>query len=330
MDDRQLRKIFASTLVLSLIVFLIYAMIPYITAVFGAIILYTLFRPIQKEIMQKTSLAEQGSAIAVIIISLLIVTIPLILVLNAAYSELSGISIDYEPALESLESFDELIPQVDLTGLAQREFSKIGDVASDMLFETVHGLGNLMLNLVLMYFFLYYLFTTKRQVKLKICDFSPFNSKNTGKLIKEFKNITNTTILVTGVIAVLQGTLLGLGFWIFGIPGAVLWGLVAAILSFLPIVGPPIIWLPAVIILFINGQTNYAIGLLIWGLFLSNIDNLIRPQLQKRVGNIHPLISILGVFIGIPLFGLVGVVIGPLMLSYLLLMVKMYQEEYID
>jgi predicted PurR-regulated permease PerM len=336
MDDKQLKKVFASALVLFLILFLLYALMPYKTAVFGAIILYSLFRPLYKALSTKTPLGETLSALLVMLITLAVVIIPLIFVLNTAYAELRYVVSDYRPILELVRStnlmgtLDDLIPGLSLSKIIMGEVAKIGELAGDLLFSTFQSIGAGLLNITLMYFLLYYMLTGEKDLKLRMCSFSPFNRANTLKLMREFKSITYTTIVVTGVIAIIQGTLLGLGFHIFGIKGAVLWGVIAALLSFLPIVGPPLIWIPVVLIKFLMGDVTTAVGFLIWGLFLSNVDNVIRPGLQRKIGNIHPLISIVGVFIGLPIFGIIGIIIGPLMLSYLVLMLKMYREEYMD
>jgi predicted PurR-regulated permease PerM len=146
--------------------------------------------------------------------------------------------------------------------------------------------------------------------------------------VQECKRVTYATIVATGLIALIQGILITLAFLVFDIQGAFFWGFITAFLSFLPVVGPTLIWLPGSVFLFIQHRIGAGIALMVWGILLTNIENFLRPMLQKRVGKIHPLISLIGVFIGIPLFGLLGIVIGPLLLSYFLLIIRMVREEY--
>jgi predicted PurR-regulated permease PerM len=101
------------------------------------------------------------------------------------------------------------------------------------------------------------------------------------------------------------------------------------ILAFLPVVGIPIIWIPVAVLQFVEGNVMGGIAIAIWGTFLSTIDNFLRPMIQRRVGSIHPFVSILGAVIGVSAFGLVGVVVGPLLLSYFILMVRMFNEEHV-
>jgi predicted PurR-regulated permease PerM len=142
--------------------------------------------------------------------------------------------------------------------------------------------------------------------------------------------VTYSVVISTGTIAVLQGALLGLAFYIFGLPGALLWGFVAAVLSFLPVVGPSLVWGPASLLMLLTQNYVAGIGILVFGLVLSNVDNFLRPLIQRQVGRMHPLVSLIGIFIGIPIFGILGLIIGPLMLSYFFLTLKMFREEYLS
>jgi predicted PurR-regulated permease PerM len=199
-----------------------------------------------------------------------------------------------------------------------------------LFFGTLSALSQTVISAVIMYFVLYFLLTTKRHdLQRGVQALVPFSKANTIRLANEFKRITFSTILTSGLIAVIQGFLLTLTFFIFNLPGAYLWGFTGSLMAFVPLIGISSIWVSTVIILLVGGQFWVALGVLGCGLFISTIDNFIRPLVQKKVGSIHPLVSILGIFIGISLFGLLGIVIGPLMLTYFLLTVRMFKEEYI-
>ena len=158
----------------------------------------------------------------------------------------------------------------------------------------------------------------------------PFNEENTATFIDEFSRIVRTTITSSGAVALIQGAILTITFLIFDIQGAILWGFIATILSFVPVFGSTLVWVPATIIQLL--QVDYAAGIaiLIAGLFASVLDNFLRPIIQKKVGEIHPFLSLLGIVIGVSLFGLIGIVIGSLLLSYFLLTVKMFSKEYLS
>jgi predicted PurR-regulated permease PerM len=199
---------------------------------------------------------------------------------------------------------------------------------STLLVGAVKGFTNILISLTILYFVLYYLFINNDNLKKKLHDIIPFNNKHTKQLVDECRTVTYATIVATGLIALVQGALITAAFLVFNIQGAFFWGFIAALMSFLPVVGPTLIWLPASVFLFFQNRIGAGIALVVWGLLITNIENFLRPMLQKKMGKIHPLISLIGVFIGIPLFGLLGIVIGPLLLSYFLLIVKMVREEY--
>jgi predicted PurR-regulated permease PerM len=148
------------------------------------------------------------------------------------------------------------------------------------------------------------------------------------KFSKALRDSTYSNVLGQGIIAITQGILLANGFWLFGIPDPIFWGVIGTFISFLPVVGAPTLCIPASIILFANDHTLRGILLLAYGLlFIGNIDNVLRMIINKRVGNTHPIITVIGVFIGIPLFGILGLVFGPLLLSYFLLLLEIYQTN---
>lgn len=187
-----------------------------------------------------------------------------------------------------------------------------------------------MISVVILIFLLYYLLVRSKQISQAFVDIIPFSKKNARKLSEEFSNVTKSVVITSGLIALIQGILLGIGFAIAGFPGPILWGFIAAVLSFLPVVGPTLIWLPAGIIALTQHDYFGGIFILIWGFASSQSDNFTRPRFQQRVGKIHPLISIVGIFAGLSLFGMIGVIIGPLILSYFFLTTKMFKEEYLD
>jgi len=125
------------------------------------------------------------------------------------------------------------------------------------------------------------------------------------------------------------GLLAGLGYWVFGLDEPWFWGAITGFMSFIPVVGTAAVWIPAGIYQLVNGETWQGWGILLFGLvIITNIDNVVRFALQKKFADVHPLITVLGVIVGLRWFGITGIVFGPLLISYFLLMIKMYREEF--
>jgi len=158
----------------------------------------------------------------------------------------------------------------------------------------------------------------------------PFSAQNTEKLRQRFRDVTTSTIIGTGLTAAIQGTLVGLGFALAGIPNALFWGVVTMVFAILPVVGSGLVWAPAALALYFDHRYGAAIGLAVWGaIVVGNVDYVIRPMVFRRWANIHPLVTLIGALAGVPYFGILGLLIGPLALSYFFELIRMYREEYL-
>jgi len=195
----------------------------------------------------------------------------------------------------------------------------------------ISTIGQRLVEFIIMYFVLFYLLVGDKSAFAQgLQNAIPFNKKNTSRLLEQFISLVRTILVSTGLIAVLQGVILTTTFLLLGIEGAFLWGFVTMLLAFLPVVGPPVIWVPTLALQIIQGDIFTAIGVLIGGILHTLVDEVLRPFVQKRVGEIHPLITLVGVITGLKLFGLLGIIIGPLLISYVLLVAAMFNEEYLS
>jgi predicted PurR-regulated permease PerM len=187
-----------------------------------------------------------------------------------------------------------------------------------------------LLGFFIMLFVMFYSLQSGRGNFERVRALIPLAPNLKDKLIEEIKSVTWAVVYGQVVTALIQGTLGGLGFLIFGVPNAVLWGFVMIVLSFLPLIGTPIIWAPAGIFLILSGATARGIGLLLWGgIVVMNVDNFLKPRLISGQSNIHPVVVLLGVLGGLKLFGFIGLVAGPLTLALLIALVRFYEEEYL-
>jgi predicted PurR-regulated permease PerM len=182
----------------------------------------------------------------------------------------------------------------------------------------------------LIIFLMYYLLVDSERVLDTFRYYFPLTNRNVNLLIAEIASRTRALILGQFLIALIQGSLGAVGFLIFGIPGVILWGFVMTVLSFIPFLGSFLIWFPAGVIMLAHGNLISGFGILIWGAGLvGTIDNLIRPKLTSALGKIHPVTVLLGVFIGIKEWGFIGLVLGPITISVLLILIRMFREEYL-
>jgi predicted PurR-regulated permease PerM len=186
------------------------------------------------------------------------------------------------------------------------------------------------LNLTISFFGVYYLFLRPRETWDALRPFIPFSAHNAEKLRQDFRDVTTSTLLGTGLSAAVHGILVGIAFWLAGLPNAALWGVVTGVFSILPVVGSGMVWGPGAIALLLAHRPVAALLLALWGLVVvGNVDYVIRPMVARRWAHIHPLVTLVGALVGVPYFGLLGLLVGPLAVSYFFELIDMYREEYL-
>ncbi|KGK99492.1 permease [Methanococcoides methylutens] len=335
--ERSVKMVLALLCIIILAIVLSYALLPYINAFLGAFILYVIFKPVYCLLTERFKLRKDASALSVMMMSIILVLIPLYFLFVSIVGELEIVissiatNISYVDITENINYLNEIAPDLDIQEKVVNIASTVGTYTSKYILSALQNISGQIISLTIMFFLLYYLFTsTNTGFDDKLKEFVPFNNRNTEIILRELKNVIQSTLIATLLIALLQGTLIGLTFYAMGIQGATLWGAVTAILSFLPVVGAPLVWIPAAIIQLALKNYVAGIAILVVGIIISNIDNVLRPLIQKKVGAMHPFVSLLGIFVGIYLFGIIGIVVGPLLISTFLLVLKMFNEEYIQ
>jgi predicted PurR-regulated permease PerM len=202
---------------------------------------------------------------------------------------------------------------------------KLVGIARKALEGTVSIVGTIAFMYIILYFLLNNIFAVERWLRGSL----PLKQANSNRIINEAKSSIYGNAVGIPIVAIAQGVIGMIGYAIFGSREWFLLGLLTAITSVIPIIGAMIIYLPLGIYMLSIGNTWQGIGILIWGfLIIGSTDNIIRLYLQKQMNDVHPLITILGVTIGVPLFGFLGVIFGPLILSLFLILTKIYVDEF--
>ncbi|MDQ3075672.1 MAG: AI-2E family transporter [bacterium] len=184
-------------------------------------------------------------------------------------------------------------------------------------------------NFTLMLLAIFYFLKDGRDWKKSLVKLSPLTDTDDHKIVNRITKAVNGVIKGYLLIALLQGILMSIGLWIFGIANPALWGVVAAIGSLIPMVGTAFVSAPAIIFLFATGSTTSAIGLLIWAIVVvGTVDNILNPHLIGGKINVPPLVILFSVLGGISLLGPVGVIVGPLTISFLYTLISIYKNQF--
>jgi len=318
----------AALVVLLLGAALIIALAPYATGIIGIPVLYAIFAPMHDWLGMR--MRPRLAAVLVVVVALFLIVVPGVsfagLIVGQA-QEIAG-GVIRNPVLGRLRELKlggiDLGPR--LADLGTQVVAWIGSSA----FGLVGTATRLALNLTISLFGLFYLLLQPQDTWQAVRPYIPFSAKNTEKLAQRFRDVTSATIIGTGLTAAVQGLLVGIGFWVTNLPNAVFWGVVTMVFAILPVVGSGLVWGPGALALFVSGRAWPGVLLAVWGaVVVGNVDYVVRPRIFKRWANIHPLVTLLGALAGVPFFGILGLLIGPLALSYFFELIKMYREEYL-
>lgn len=325
-------KYLAIGLIVVLGVFLFIFSLHILTALLSAAILYILFKPLFLYLVLKIKINKSISAAIVIVLSFLIIVLPL-----------SGLSVMIINKIANFQNHPEILNDIvnkvqhlvgsnfDLKDMLHKSINDISKWTMGVFSNIMSGAISLFVSLIVLYFSLFFMYKSYEKFESILLKYLPFETKSSLQFATELKKMSYSNILGQGLIGLSQGIIVAVGFLIFGIPDPLFWGFISVFVCFLPIVGAPIIFVPAGIIELSSGNTFAGIGILLWGgILVTLIDNFLRQFISKKIANTHPLITIIGVIIGVPVFGLIGLVIGPFMISYFILLFKMYEVNYMN
>lgn len=315
----------AAALVAALGVAIAIALTPFASGLLGIAVLYVICAPAHRRLSRR--IPPRVSAVIVLSVALVLVMLPLAVVVGIVISEAPATIEALQKSAVRLETLRvggiDVGAQMATAGgtavawLSQQAFAFFGTAARGTL------------SLVIAFFGLYYLLLYPGAVWSGVRDFLPFSDATADHLRDRFHSVTEATLVGTAFTAIVQGSLVGLAFWVLGLPSAAFWGVITAMVSVLPMLGSALVWVPGVVVLAMNQRWGAAVALAGIGFFAANVDNIIRLVVFKKVSNIHPMATLIGAFAGLKYFGLLGVLLGPLAIAYFFEMLKMYRQEYV-
>lgn len=204
---------------------------------------------------------------------------------------------------------------------------KLSDTIPSFLNDTF----NLFLNIALLLFILYYMLVHGKDLESYLIKVIPLKNANVHLLALETKRIVKVSALGIPIISIVQGLTATIGYYLFGVKEYVLWGFLTGVLAFFPIVGTMIVYVPLVLFMFVSGSTSQAIGLGVYNVIVTgNIDYVVRITLLNKMGHIHPVITVIGVIAGLGMFGFIGLIFGPLLVNYVILLYRIYTNEFLE
>ncbi len=306
-----------------------FEMTPYLSGVLGAITIYVLLRKPMKILINK-GWNPQLAAVFLLILSIIGILIPVTGVVLMLSNKISNVAKNSERVIEAVKHQIEIIENYlgfDLN--SQIDTSQVSSIVSEKLQSLAGGTFEIVLSIFIMYFLLYYMLTNRRKLKESLYEYIPLKVENLKIIGKDINAMVRSNAFGIPLVAIAQGIVALIGFLIFGIENPIFWFMMVTIGSMIPFVGGLLGIVPAFILTYANGDAFQAWGILLYGVIIvGSTDNIIRLYVLKKLDNVHPLITLIGVIIGVPLFGFIGLIFGPLLLSLFLVVVKIYKKEY--
>lgn len=304
---------------------------PYMSGFLGAATLYIIVVGQHRYLISKLNFKKGLSAILIVLEVLVFILLPLTGLAFLVIDTVSGITINPEQILANVNDFIHSIEEkIGYDLFTPANLSILPRAGTNILQILGNSIYLFVINVVVILFVLYYMLYSNKEFETAIREMLPFKEENKQILAEETKLIIQANAIGIPLMAIIQGFFAYLGYLFFGVEGALLYSILTAFSTILPLVGTMIVWVPLGISLLIGGDIVNGVGLLIYGIIvIGGVDNVARLLLQKRLADIHPLITVFGVLIGIPIFGFWGVIFGPLLLSLFILFFNMYRHEYV-
>ncbi len=345
MSDNNYSKNFflAALFVLAVLTFLIVK--PLFIALVSAGILAYIFYPVYKYLLSKTK-NKMISALIIIIALAVIISIASYSMVNVLTKEGYTLFITAKQKLSSNSlvetdcvanpslfcNFNNKIinfmrdPQVKF--YLEDTISKLSSYITTETFAFISNLPLFIIDMVVMFFAIYYLLKDGTDFISKIKKAIPLKSHHVDDIIKQFDNFTFATLYGKLITSLIQGTVGGLLFFALGLSTPLIAGIVMAFFAFLPVIGTPIIWLPTAFTLLIEGSTTKGLILILGGTIMTaSVDNILKPMIIGNRAHLHPAIVLVGIFGGIFLVGPIGIIVGPLIISLLISFIEVYYKE---
>lgn len=328
-SPRIIRQIFTLLLVLLLGGLIFKEMLPYLSGVLGAITLYVLLKGWMAKLLHK-NWSPNVAASFLMFMSFISILLPItgaIMMLGNKIGKAAKNSERLVAAVKLQLSKWEHYLGFNITD--QLDASSISENVTSSITSILGGTFSTLIAISIMYFLLFYMLKNRNELSEYLTNYIPIGENNVKTLATEVNGMVRSNALGIPLVAMAQGIVALIGFLIFGVESPFFWALVVTIGSMIPFVGNFLGTIPVFIIAISNGEAFQAWGVLLYGIVVVGVtDNFIRLYVLNKLDDVHPLITLVGVLIGIPLFGFIGLIFGPLLISLFLLLIKIYKNEY--
>ena len=328
-NDR-LRQLLLLLLIILLGYLLVTELYVFLPGLLGGITVYIISRALYFRCVYEFKWKKGWTALLFILVCLVLISIPVYISAKLITPKINDMVHNQEKIVQGIKVFSDKVSAFTGFKLLTPDNTKaISLKISSFIPKILNSTANVATNILMMFFILYYLLVSGKEIEKYLNQIIPLKRHNVNQLADETKLMIRANAIGIPIICIVQGIFATLGYWIFGVEDWALWGFLTGIFAFFPLVGTMIIWVPMVVFMLASGNTWPAVGLGIYSLVVTgNVDYITRLGLLKKRGNVHPMVTVLGVIAGLNLFGFMGLIFGPLLVSYFIILVKIYINEF--
>ncbi|OAD45074.1 AI-2E family transporter [Polaribacter atrinae] len=328
---RMIRQVFVLVLILFILILIFRELIPYLSGVLGAVTIFVLLRKGMVYLVNKKWKPNLAAAFLILVsfIGILLPISGILLMLANKVSDVVGNSEEvvkeFKTQLTSLES------KVGYSFADSIDAAEVSSWITDSLQGFVGSTFNIFISVGLMYFLLYFMLVNETILRKSLYKYVPINEVNLKIIGSEAQSMVRSNTIGIPLVAIAQGIIALIGFLIFDINNPFFWFTIVTVGSMIPFIGTFVGILPVFMLTLASGDSFAAWGILIYGIVVvGSTDNIIRLLVLKKLDDVHPLITLIGVIVGVPLFGFIGLIFGPLLISLFLVIVKIYRKEFVE
>jgi len=329
-DNERVKQVSFLLIILLLTFVLFKELYTFFPGFLGAVTMYILSRKFMFRLVEKRHWKKSVAAALLMFLSFIIVLLPFGMLINMLTDKIGYAVSHSQEMIAGIEKLNLRIKgSTNIDVLSQVKLERLQGYLTSVLPTLLGATFNTLTAIAILYFILYFMLVNAREMEAWLYEYIPLKDENVLRLGTEFHKLVIANAVGIPAIALIQGIVSLIGYFIFQVPQPVFWFAVTCFTAMLPVVGAAAVYVPMGLYLLGTGMTWQGIGVLIYGFaVVGTSDNIFRFMLAKRIGDVHPLITVFGVLIGVNLFGFIGLIFGPLLISMFILLLEIYSNEF--
>ena len=329
-SEVKIKQFFLLVVVIVMAALICFHLSLFVPSLLGAITLYVITRKYNLYLQEEKNWKSWASSLVIIVGTLILLILPIYFIVDLLIEKLGNASVYMQKFNIFIDKIhDYIYSKTNIDILSKENLTKLKDTVGKFSTSALSGTFNTLTVVASMYFILYFMLEKPRLFERLMQSSAPLKKANVNLLGEKIRKMVMANAIGIPVVAIGQGIIALIGYFIFGAPSAILLFALTCVGAMLPIVGAAIVYLPVCIFMIAEGNVGPGLGLAAYCVIVVGLtDNLLRFTLLKKLENIHPLNTVFGIIMGINLFGFMGLIFGPILISITILLIQVYRDEF--